>query len=53
MKNLIRTAVAAGALALAASVPAAAAAPESDEPIILTLRRGGRTEQVTVTAAAK
>ena len=37
MKNLIRTAVAAGALALAASVPAAAAAPESDEPIILTL----------------
>lgn len=37
MKNLIRTAVAAGALALAASAPAAAAAPESDEPIILTL----------------
>jgi len=37
MKNLIRTAVAAGALALIAAAPAAAQAPESDEPIILTL----------------
>lgn len=37
MKNLIRTAVAAGALALAVAAPAAAQAPESDRPIKLTL----------------
>lgn len=37
MKKLFRTAVAAGALACAAIAPAAAQAPESDEPIILTL----------------
>jgi len=37
MKKLIRTAAAAGALALAFAAPAAAQAPESDEPIKLTL----------------
>ena len=37
MKNLFCTAVAAGALALTMAGPAGAAAPESDEPIKLTL----------------